>query len=136
MRIVCRGIEKQSCGRLDKMVLYIKPGGNPGKECYMKECCREYLAKQIGDSEEDIAAIYSEYVKSVGVKADEAQAALAAGAWHELDKVAHTVKGNSLSVGDQQMADVAIALRGAAQLQDRGKAEQLIAEMRALSEQF
>ncbi len=56
----------------------------------------------------------------------EADAALAAGEWEALDKVAHTVKGNSLAAGDQQMADTAIALRNAAKLQERDQAGQLI----------
>ena len=67
---------------------------------------------------------------------DAADAARTEGAWDKLDRVAHTVKGNSLAVGDQQMADAAIALRGAAKSQDRGQAAQLIADMKALAEQL
>ena len=63
-------------------------------------------------------------------------AALAANGWDALDKVAHTVKGNSLAVGDQQMADAAIALRSAAKLQERNQTAQLIADMKALAEQL
>ena len=81
-------------------------------------------------------AIYAEYVASIGIKTAEADAALAAGAWDTLDKVAHTVKGNSLAAGDQQMADAAIALRSAVKLQDRDQAARLIADMKALSEQL
>ena len=101
----------------------------------MKECCRKYLNEQLGDANA-VDAIYAEYVSSVGVKMAEADAALAAGAWDALDKVAHTVKGNSLSAGDQQMADAAIALRDAAKLQDRDHAARLIADMKALAEQL
>ena len=102
----------------------------------MKECCRTYLNEQLGGDAEVVDAIYAEYVASIGAKIAEADAALAAGAWDALDKVAHTVKGNSLAVGDQQMADSAIALRGAAKLQDRDQAAQLIADMKALAEQL
>ena len=102
----------------------------------MKECCRTYLKEQIGDDAATMDAIYAEYVNSIGAKIGEADAALAEGAWDTLDKVAHTVKGNSLSVGDQQMADTAIALRSAAKLQERGQAAQLIADMKALAEQL
>ena len=102
----------------------------------MKECCRTYLNEQFGDNAELVDAIYAEYVTSIGAKTAEADAALAEGAWDKLDKVAHTVKGNSLAAGDQQMADAAIALRSAAKLQERDQAAQLIAEMKALAEQL
>jgi len=102
----------------------------------MKECCRKYLTEQFGDDTEVVDAIYAEYVSSIGAKMAEADAALAAGAWDALDRVAHTVKGNALAAGDQQMADAAIALRNAAKLQERDQAGQLIADLRALEEQL
>ena len=102
----------------------------------MKECCRTYLNEQLGDDAEAVDAIYAEYVTSIGAKMDEADAALAADAWDTLDRVAHTVKGNSLAVGDQQMADAAIALRSAAKLQERDQTAQLLADMKALAEQL
>ena len=102
----------------------------------MKECCRTYLNEQLGDDAEAVDAIYAEYVTSIGAKMNEADAALAADAWDTLDRVAHTVKGNSLAVGDQQMAEVAIALRSAAKLQERDQTAQLIADMKALAEQL
>ena len=102
----------------------------------MKECCRQYLNGQFGGDAEAVDVIYAEYVASVGAKTAEADAALAEGAWDKLDKVAHTVKGNSLAAGDQQMADVAIALRNSAKLQDRDQAARLIADMRVLAEQL
>lgn len=102
----------------------------------MKQCCEKYLNEQFGNDAEVVNAIYAEYVSSVNVKAAEADAALAAVAWDALDKVAHTIKGNSLAVGDQQMADTAIELRNAAKLQDRDQAERLIADLRALEKQL
>ena len=102
----------------------------------MKECCRKYLIEQFGDDAEVVDAIYAEYVSSIGVKATEADAALATGAWDALDKAAHTVKGNALAVGDQPMADAAIALRNAAKLQERDQAARLVAELKALAEQL
>ena len=102
----------------------------------MKECCRTYLKEQIGDDAATMDAIYAEYVNSIGAKIGEADAALAAGAWDTLDRVAHTVKGNALAVGDQQMGDAAIALRSAAKSQERGQAAQLIADMKAFAEQL
>lgn len=115
---------------------HVKLGDYTEKEKTMKECCRKYLNEQFGDDAEVVDAIYAEYVSSVGAKTAEADAALAASEWDTLDKVAHTVKGNSLAAGDQQMADAAIALRGAAKSQDRGQAAQLIADMKALAEQL
>ena len=100
----------------------------------MKECCRKYLGEQLGGDMEIINEIYAEYVSSIGDKMAEAAAAAAAGAWDTLDKVGHAIKGNALTAGDQQMADVAIALRSAAKSQDRGQAAQLIADMKALAE--
>ena len=102
----------------------------------MKECCEKYLNEQVGNDAEVVNAIYAEYVSSVNAKAAEADAALAAGAWDALDKVAHTIKGNSLAVGDQQMANTAIELRNAAKLQDRDQAGRLIADMRVLEKQL
>ncbi len=102
----------------------------------MKECCRTYLNGQFGDDAEVVGAIYAEYVASIGAQMDAADAAQTEGAWDTLDRVAHTVKGNSLAAGDQQMADVAIALRGAAQSHDRDQAARLIADMKALAEQL
>ena len=102
----------------------------------MKECCRKYLTEQFGDDTEVVDAIYAEYVSSIGAKTAEAEAALAAGVWEVLDKAAHTVKGNALAAGDQQMADAAIALRNAAKLQERDQAGQLIADLKALEGQL
>ena len=102
----------------------------------MKECCEKYLNEQFVNDAEVVDEIYAEYVSSVNVKAAEADAALAAGAWDALDKVAHTIKGNSLAVGDQQMADTAIELRNAAKLQERDQAGRLIADLRVLEKQL
>ena len=102
----------------------------------MKECCEKYLNEQFGNDAEVVDAIYAEYVSSVNIKAAEADAALAAVAWDALDKVAHTIKGNSLAAGDQQMADTAIALRNAAKLQERDQSAQLIANMKELAAQL
>ena len=87
----------------------------------MKECCRVYLDEQFGGDADVMGEIYAEYVSSVNAKKGEAEAALAASDWGQLDKVAHTVKGNALAVGDQQMGDAAIALRSAAKSQERNE---------------
>ena len=58
---------------------------------------------------------------------------LAKADWEVLDRLAHTVKGNSLWVGDTEMAEVAIELRGAAKTSDTAKAESCIARLREIA---
>ena len=100
----------------------------------MKECCKTYLNEQFGDDADVVNEIYGEYVSSVRVKVMEATTALTGSAWQQLDRVAHTVKGNALAAGDNEMADAAIQLRRVAQLQDAAQAGELIGRMQELSE--
>ena len=100
----------------------------------MKECCKTYLNEQFGDDADVVNEIYGEYVSSVRVKIMEATTALTGSAWEQLDRVAHTVKGNALAAGDNEMADAAIQLRKVAQLQDAAQAGELIGRMQELSE--
>lgn len=88
----------------------------------MKQCCQVYLDEQFGDPE--IAKeIYDEYVRSVKEKAQDAQEALAASDWTRLDRTAHTIKGNALATGDNEMAEVAIALRNDSHLANADSAK-------------
>jgi len=100
----------------------------------MKECCAKYLNEQFGGDEAVTAEIYGEYVASVHEKLKEADTALAANEWQQLDRVAHTIKGNALATGDEEMAKTAIDLRSASQLQDRERAATLISRVQTLSE--
>ena len=100
----------------------------------MKECCKTYLNEQFGDDTDVVNEIYGEYVSSVRVKIMEATTALTGSAWQQLDRVAHTVKGNALAAGDNEMADAAIQLRKVTQLQDAAQAGELIGRMQELSE--
>ena len=100
----------------------------------MKECCKTYLNEQFGDDADVVNEIYGEYVSSVRVKIMEATTALTGSAWEQLDRVAHTVKGNALAAGDNEMADAAIQLRKVTQLQDAAQAGELIGRMQELSE--
>ena len=100
----------------------------------MKECCKTYLNEQFGDDADVVNEIYGEYVSSVRVKIMEATTALTGSAWQQLDRVAHTVKGNALAAGDNEMADAAIQLRKVTQLQDTAQAGELIGRMQELSE--
>ena len=99
----------------------------------MKECCKTYLNEQFGDDADVVNEIYGEYVSSVRVKIMEATTALTGSAWQQLDRVAHTVKGNALAAGDNEMADAAIQLRKVAQLQDAAQAGELIERLNELS---
>ena len=100
----------------------------------MKECCKTYLNEQFGDDADVVNEIYGEYVSSVRVKIMEATTALTGSAWQQLDRIAHTVKGNALAAGDNEMADAAIQLRKVTQLQDAAQAGELIGRMQELSE--
>ena len=73
----------------------------------MKECCRKYLDEQFGD-DDVVKEIYDEYASSAHEKIAEAGAALAAGDWTTLDRVAHTLKGNALAaLGNRnRLADI------------------------------
>ena len=102
----------------------------------MKECCEKYLNGQFGNDAEVVDAIYAEYVSSINAKAAEADAALAAGAWDALDKVAHTIKGNALSAGDNDMAQLGIELRQAAKLQDSSHASSLVEGIKAMVQEL
>lgn len=102
----------------------------------MKECCVAYLSEQFGNNAELVKEIYDEYASSMRVKVREAENALAAGEWTQLDRVAHTIKGNALTAGDNEMAQVAIELRSTSQLHDHEQSAALIARLRGLEEQL
>ncbi|MBR5549635.1 MAG: Hpt domain-containing protein [Kiritimatiellae bacterium] len=99
----------------------------------MKECCKKYLDEQFGGDADLVSEIYNEYVSSIGVKIGEAESALAATDWTKLDRTAHTIKGNALAAGDQEMADTAIALRKAAALADVALSASLLEKIKELS---
>ena len=102
----------------------------------MKECCRKYLDEQFGGDADIVGEIYSEYVSSVGAKLAEADSALASADWTQLDRVAHTVKGNALAAGDAEMSETAIALRKAAALSDAAEAASLISKLKDLAKEL
>ena len=99
----------------------------------MKECCKAYLDEQFGGDADVMAEIYGEYVSSVQVKLSEADAALAASEWPRLDKIAHTIKGNALAAGDEDMANTAIELRKAATLGDAALSAKLVDNLKELA---
>ena len=100
----------------------------------MKESCVAYMSEQFGNDIALVKEIYDEYVSSIRVKIGEAEKALAASDWAQLDRVAHTIKGNALTAGDNEMAQVAIELRSTAQLHDHEQSAALISRLRGLEE--
>lgn len=98
----------------------------------MKASCRQFLEEQFEGDRETVEEIYGEYVAAAREKTGEMSAAIAAEEWDNLDRLAHTVKGNALMAGDNDTVESAIALRGAAKLKDRAKAEALVARLKEL----
>ena len=99
----------------------------------MKDCCKAYLDEQFGGDADIENEIYGEYVASIGGKIAEAEETLAAENWDALDKVFHTIKGNGLMVGDQEMADTAIALRCQAKLHDSAACAAGVAKLKEIA---
>lgn len=101
----------------------------------MKECCKDYLMEQFGDM--DVSQeIYNEYVASMKGKLGEAEAALEAESWTQLDRIVHAMKGNALAAGDNAVADVAIAIRSAAKLADAKECARLVAQLKELEKEL
>ena len=98
----------------------------------MKQCCKDHLMEQFGD-EDVVNEIYTESAKSIQEKLPEFEAALAAENWTSLDRLAHAVKGNALAAGDNETADVAIALRIAAKMSDKATANSLFGKIKELA---
>jgi HPt (histidine-containing phosphotransfer) domain-containing protein len=98
----------------------------------VKTCCKAFLGEQFDGDEDVMREIYAEYVSSMREKLEEIARAAEGKQWDALDKLAHAVKGNSLAVGDQEMADTAISLRGFAKLSNADGADDCIRRMREL----
>ena len=102
----------------------------------MKECCVAYMNEQFGNDAGLVKEIYGEYVSSMRVKLGDAESALATDEWTQLDRVAHTIKGNALTAGDNEMAQVAIELRSTSQLHDHDQSAACIARLEELAKQL
>ena len=98
----------------------------------MKDDVRQWLNDQFGGDEETIAAVWEEYLGSAAEKITEGRAALAASDFPLLDRIAHTLKGNALMVGDQTSAMAGIALRDAAKASDPTAAAKALDRLEAL----
>lgn len=98
----------------------------------MEDGIRQWMASQFGDDAETIALVWNEYLADTAKRLAAARAALTAGDFTELDRVAHTLKGNALNVGDRRMMEAALALREASQTANGSLAEGLLARMTLL----
>jgi len=101
----------------------------------MKKSCNDFLMEQFGD-ESVVNEIYEEYAKSISEKITEGEAALSAEEWTTLDHIAHAVKGNALATGDNDVANVAIALRNAAKLTDKNEAHALFEKLKEMAKEI
>lgn len=93
---------------------------------------KAWLHEQFGSDEETIRLVWNEYATSFAEKLAEANAALAAGDFPLLDRVAHALKGNALMVGDAPCVTVALSLRDAAKASDGERSAKIIAQLAEL----
>ena len=98
----------------------------------MKECCSKYMLAQFGGDQDVVNEIYAEYKSSAKDKIADAHAALESGDWVRLDRIAHTIKGNALAAGDDEMAECALTLRKSAALSDKEGSAALITRLSEL----
>jgi len=96
----------------------------------MKDCVKNWLTGQFGDDEATITEIFAEYVRSTEEQLGAADRAFAAQDFPGLDRIAHTLKGNALMIGDQESADAAIALRDTAKASSVEGCQAAIARVR------
>lgn len=99
----------------------------------MKACCKAFLDEQFAGDADVVCEIYVEYVSSIQEKLGEIGKALEKADWEAVDRCAHAVKGNALAVGDQEVAETAINMRGAAKLGDSGQVGALLERMKGLA---
>lgn len=95
----------------------------------MKDDVKTWLNEQFEGDAEMIRLVWAEYLVSAKAKLAEARAALAAEDYPLLDRVAHTLKGNALMVGDAAIVTVTIALRDAAKASDGTASDRALARL-------
>ena len=98
----------------------------------MTEGVAKWLDEQFGGEQEIIREVYAEYLRSSAEKIAEGRAARTAEDYPLLDRIAHTLKGNALMVGDQASADAAVALRDASKVSDGKAADSALDRLAAL----
>ena len=97
-----------------------------------KESVRQWLISQFGEDEALMGEIFGEYLRTTGETIAKAVSAMAGEDYRELDRIAHTLKGNALMVGDQDAADAAYEMRNASKASDRAGCEAALAKVRRI----
>ena len=95
---------------------------------------REYLVgKVIGmEDEELLESLYGDYLATLDGEISNIRGEMAAGDFAMLDKIAHTLKGATSTVGDMEMFDAVIRLRDAAKAADSAGVAAAVAAIEAL----
>lgn len=93
---------------------------------------KAWLDEQFQGDEATIAIVWDEYLRSVKGNVEKAREALKASDYAGLDRLAHTLKGDALLVGDHPMAEAAIALRDASKASDGPAAAQAVERLAAI----
>ncbi len=84
----------------------------------MKEEIIAYLKEQVGDDKELLDSLYAEYCTTVTEYVEALKAALPKGDFTELKRLAHTLKGSSVMVGDTDMNAHALAFENGAKAEN------------------
>ena len=99
----------------------------------MKACCKAFLDEQFEGDADLINELYEVYCASMEEKLAAIEESAGRREWEAVDRSAHAVKGNALAVGDTEMAEEAVALRGAAKLGDAQQAQGCISRMKEIA---
>jgi len=95
----------------------------------MKDDVRQWLGEQFAGEDETMALVWGEYLTETSSKLEATRAALAEENFPELDRLAHTLKGNALMVGDGALVTAAVALRDASKASDAEGCERALARL-------
>ena len=99
----------------------------------MKTSIETWLKNQMGDDSALINEIYEEYRTTTARLVGELKAALAAHAEFAVtDRIAHTLKGNALMVGDQELFEVVQGMRAQMKDGDFVRASETMPQVEAL----
>ena len=98
----------------------------------MNDNVRQWMNEQFEGDSETIALVWGEYLNETAVKLDAVRTALAASDFPELDRLAHTLKGNALMVGDTALVQASISLRDAAKASDAEASGRALARLAEL----
>ncbi len=98
----------------------------------MKPMIREWLKQQFGDDEALFCELYSQYRMDMETGLVALREIRATEDGEKMRQKAHALKGIALVVGDQETADVCIALQNAGVARDLAQQDALIAKLSQL----